>query len=235
MVIILGKSVGVSLSKKRLSQVGLSQHRTLVDLIGDKDIWLINASAIGFYNFSKEAQDESCYLENIVEQGLSQEIVNKWESVLTKSELQKYTILRFGVVIGNGGVLEKMTMTAKFSILTKFSSGEQLMSWISMFDLVRAFEFVIENNYSQKEVFNLTAPNVTSNSRIIENIKKITKARIVMSMPKVVIKLLFGQMGEELLLSNQNIKPKRLIEEGFEFDDENIDSALKKIFVAYFS
>jgi NAD dependent epimerase/dehydratase family enzyme len=45
-------------------------------------------------------------------------------------------------------------------------------------------------------------------------------------MPEMAIKLMFGQMGEELLLSNQNIYPKRLIDKGFVFDDEKVESAL---------
>ena len=229
---LCGYNIGQSRWSKSIKEKIISSRikptQMLVYLIGDKNVWLINASAIGFYNFSKEAQDESCYIANIAKQGFSQEVVDKWENVLTKSELQRHTILRFGVIIGAGGVLEKMTMTAKLGLLTKFASGEQLMSWVSMLDLARAFEFVIENNYSRREVFNLTAPNVTSNANMIKSIKQITKAKLVMSMPKIVIKLMFGQMGEELLLSNQNIKPKRLVEKGFEFHDVNIDSALKR-------
>lgn len=131
---------------------------------------------------------------------------------MKSSKLQKYSILRFGVVIGDGGVLDKMTMTAKLGVLSKFGNGEQLMSWISIHDLVKAFEFVIENNHSKYQTFNLTAPNATSNSDMVKVIKQLTKAKLVMSMPEIMIKLMFGQMGEELLLSSQNIKPKRLLE-----------------------
>jgi uncharacterized protein (TIGR01777 family) len=153
---LCGYNIGQSRWSKSIKEKIISSRieptQMLVYLIGDKDVWLINASAIGFYNFSKEAQDESRYIANIAKQGFSQEVVDKWENVLTKSELQKHTILRFGVIIGTGGVLQKMTMTAKLGLLTKFASGEQLMSWVSMLDLARAFEFVIENNYSRREV-----------------------------------------------------------------------------------
>ena len=214
--------------KKKIISSRIEPTQRLVDLIGNKDIWLINASAIGFYNFSKEAQDEDNYLSDISNQGFSQNIVSQWEKVLTISALQRYTILRFGVVIGDGGILEKMTMTVKLGILIKFASGKQLMSWISEHDLVRAFEYVIENNYSQKEIFNLTAPNVTSNEAMIASIKQVTNAKLVLGMPRIMIKLMFGQMGNELLLSNQDIKPKNLVEKGFKFNDESIESALEK-------
>lgn len=214
--------------KEKIVSSRIEPTTKLVELIGGKDIWLMNASAIGFYNFSTDEQDEGRYIAESKTQGFSQEIVSQWEGVVRSSKLERYTILRFGVVVGDGGVLQKMTMTAKLGVLTKFASGKQLMSWVSMHDLVRAFEFVIDNNCSQQQTFNLTAPNATSNTAMIASIKQITKAKIVMSMPEVVIKLMFGQMGEELLLSNQNIKPKRLLEKGFKFDDECVDSALRR-------
>ncbi len=224
----IGQSRWSKSTKEKIISSRIDPTQKLVSLIGDKDIWLINASAIGFYNFSEDTQDESCYISNLCKLGFSQEVVYKWESVITRSELQKYSILRFGVVIGNGGVLEKMTMTAKLGVLSKFSSGEQLMSWVSMHDLTRAFEFIIESNYSRKKVFNITSPHATSNADMVSSIKKITNSKIVLSMPKIIIKILFGQMGYELLLSSQNIHPKKLLESGFTFDDPNINDALHR-------
>ncbi|QLE78973.1 TIGR01777 family protein [Francisella sp. Scap27] len=214
--------------KDKIISSRIEPTQKLIELIGDKDIWLINASAIGFYSFSTKPQNEDEYFDNTTEQGFSQSIVNQWEATVKSSKLQKYSILRFGVVIGDGGVLDKMTMTAKLGVLSKFGNGEQLMSWISIHDLVKAFEFVIENNHSKYQTFNLTAPNATSNSDMVKVIKQLTKAKLVMSMPEIMIKLMFGQMGEELLLSSQNIKPKRLLGNGFRFDDDNIEKALER-------
>jgi len=214
--------------KEKIVSSRIEPTTKLLELIGDKGIWLMNASAIGFYSFSTDKQTEEKYLKIYDENSFSQQIVEKWENVVSKSNLSKYTLLRFGVVIGKGGVLDKMTMTAKLGLLTKFGGGQQLMSWISIHDLCRAFEFIIENNNSQKEVFNLTAPNATKNVDMIDGIKKVTNAKLVMTMPECAIKLLFGQMGEELLLSSQNIYPEKLIKKGFVFDDENVDSALKR-------
>lgn len=197
----------------------------LTELIGDKNIWLINASAIGFYSFSKTRQDEDEYIKSD-SLSFSQQIVDKWESAVRDSKLNKYTLLRFGVVIGGGGVLDKMTMTAKLGVLTKFASGKQLMTWVSIHDLCRAFDFVIDQQFCAKETFNLTAPNATSNAQMIQGIKNFTKVKLVMTMPEFAIKVLFGQMGEELLLSNQNIYPKRLVGRGFVFDDQEIEKAL---------
>jgi hypothetical protein len=63
---------------------------------------------------------------------------------------------------------------------------------------------------------------------MVSSIKKITNSKIVLSMPKIIIKMLFGKMGDELLLSSQNIHPKKLLECGFTFDDPNIKDALHR-------
>ena len=61
---------------------------------------------------------------------------------------------------------------------------------------------------------------------MVTAIKRLTRAKLVMTMPEFAIKIFFGEMGGELLLSNQNIYPKRLIDKGFVFDDERVGSAL---------
>lgn len=50
----------------------------------------------------------------------------------------------------------------------------------------------------------------------------------VLPMPVFMVKLLFGEMGERLLLHGQNVLPKKLLSQGFEFDFENIESALSE-------
>ena len=49
-------------------------------------------------------------------------------------------------------------------------------------------------------------------------------------MPSLVIKLLFGEMGEKLLLKGNIIRPKRIIlEAGYTFQYPHIDQALSNI------
>jgi hypothetical protein len=45
-------------------------------------------------------------------------------------------------------------------------------------------------------------------------------------MPAPVVKLLFGEMGEELLLQGQSVAPKKLLDSGFEFQYPNLQRAL---------
>ena len=48
-------------------------------------------------------------------------------------------------------------------------------------------------------------------------------------MPEMVVKLLFGEMGESLLLNGQRVIPKNLINAGFQFKYCELKDALEDI------
>jgi NAD dependent epimerase/dehydratase family enzyme len=50
-------------------------------------------------------------------------------------------------------------------------------------------------------------------------------------MPALAVKLLFGEMGERLLLRGQQVIPKRLQQAGFDFTYPTLDKALEQIVV----
>ncbi|MXB82941.1 DUF1731 domain-containing protein [Francisella tularensis] len=214
--------------KDRILSSRIEPTNKLIRLISNKNIWLINASAIGYYNFSKLAQDEDNHDRSYDKLTFGQKVVDQWEKCLVDSHLQRYIILRFGVVIGNGGVLEKMALPAKFGFLTMFGYGHNYMSWVSAYDLSRDIEFIIDKKLDSKEIFNLTAPDACQHKLLFELLRKYLAKKRIIKIPTFMIKLMFGQMGEELLLSSQNIKPAKLQRLGFVFEDSNIQQALER-------
>jgi NAD dependent epimerase/dehydratase family enzyme len=52
----------------------------------------------------------------------------------------------------------------------------------------------------------------------------------VFPLPAFVVKTVFGEMGDRLLLKGQHVVPKRLHSAGFTFDYPYLDSALGRIF-----
>ena len=214
--------------KNKILSSRIEPTNKLIKLIGNRNIWLINASAIGYYNFSNLPQDEDNHDRSYDKLNFGQKVVDQWEKCIVDSQLQRYTILRFGVVIGKGGVLEKMAITAKFGFLTMFGDGHNYMSWISAHDLSRAIEFIIDKKLDSKEIFNLTVPTACQHKILVELLRKYLAKKRIIKIPAFAVRLMFGQMGEELFLSSQNIKPTKLQSLGFIFEDPQMQQALER-------
>jgi hypothetical protein len=212
--------------KRKLIESRTIPTSKIIKFIGTSKTKLINASAIGYYAFSDEQQTETNYIKN--QDTFSHEIVKQWEAVVTESPIQDYQIIRFGVVLGNGGMVAKLLPSTKFALGAVIGNGEQLISWVHIEDLCRIIESCI-NNHISKRLINATSPNAISQKFFITSMSKILKRPRLLWLPKKVVKLVFGQMGEELLLSSQNIYPENLIQNDFKFKYPNIDIALQEI------
>ena len=73
----IGEKRWSSAVKEKIVNSRIEPTERLIKLIGDHDVWLINASAIGFYPFSMKEQDETYNVQRTKENsGFCQYIVN---------------------------------------------------------------------------------------------------------------------------------------------------------------
>ena len=70
----------------------------------------------------------------------------------------------------------------------------------------------------------------TNQSTLKRGFKKSLNKPCFFKTPALVAKILFGQMGEELILSGQRVCPFKLNECGFNFNYYNLDLAFQNIF-----
>jgi len=76
---------------------------------------------------------------------------------------------------------------------------------------------------------NATAPNPVINRDFSATLGAVLKRPDYLTMPAIMIKILFGEMGEELLLQGQKVLPVKALESGFEFQYGNLEAALENI------
>ena len=136
----------------------------------------------------------------------------------------KVTITRFGVVLGLGGALSKILPPFKLGLGSKLGDGNQGFPWIALDDLLAALALVIDNTWTG--VFNLTAPQQITNGQLTKAIGKLWNRSTYLNLPAFLIKLLYGQMGEELLLKGSKVIPQRLIAAKFNYSYPDIESCL---------
>jgi uncharacterized protein (TIGR01777 family) len=107
----------------------------------------------------------------------------------------------------------------------RIGSGEQWMSWISLEDLVGLFQFLIYEETLSGPV-NAAAPGAVRNAEFSRVLGKVLNRPAFFPLPGFMVKALFGEMGESLLLEGQKVKPVKLLESGFQYFHPTLESAL---------
>jgi uncharacterized protein (TIGR01777 family) len=138
-------------------------------------------------------------------------------------------ILRNGVVLaGRGGLFPLMVLPVRLLFGGKFGDGSQAMPWIHLADAVRAMKFLLEDQQS-RGVYNLVAPTPTSNAEFMRAIAEALHRPYWFHLPKFLLKLVLGEMNV-FITEGRYSQPKRLLEQGFEFNFPRIQEALQNIF-----
>ncbi len=198
---------------------------------------LYNASAVGYYGLQKEVAhhdqaftEQSSPLPSAPGEFASQ-LVKQWEAAALAANVP-VTLLRFGVVLKrHEGMLKKLELPAKFGLGAVVGSGRQPLAWIDVTDLVNAILFLL-NHPDITGPVNLTAPECVSQKAFNQALAQTLNRPALLWLPAPVVKLLFGQMGEELLLSGQTVTPERLQRHGFTFIYPDVKTALAHAFKA---
>lgn len=199
---------------------------TVLNQITDKNKLLISTSAVGIYD-NKETHDENGTFANDFLSNLCQD----WEkeALNARSQNVKVSIFRFGIVLGQGGgAFAKMLTPFKFGLGGIIGSGNQAFSYIHISDLLRAYEFVIENNF--EDIFNLTAPKPTTNLFFTKTLGNAVNMPTIFPVPEFVLKLIFSE-GAKVLTDGQDVVPKKLLSLGFKFDYNDIKETVYGLLV----
>lgn len=213
--------------KKQLLDSRLQVTRALVQLahrLETKPARLLSASAIGFYG----ASDNKPLDENAVASDeFTHELCKRWEQEAKKAEALgvSVSIMRLGVVLAaGGGMLGRLMPIFKCGLGGRTGSGAQYLSWIHRDDVLAAIQWLMTSG--SRGVYNLTAPGAVTNVRFSECFAAALGRPAWFAQPAIMVNLMFGEMGERLLLNGQNVVPARLQREGFRFLYPELDKAL---------
>ncbi|HEY8561893.1 MAG TPA: TIGR01777 family oxidoreductase [Pyrinomonadaceae bacterium] len=186
----------------------------------------ISASATGFYG---DRGAEALTEESPKGVGFLPDVCDEWEQEAKNAEEfgARVVLLRTGVVLTkDGGALEKMLTPFKFGVGGTVGSGKQYLSWIALDDVLDIYHFALDDDWLRGAV-NTTAPNPVTNAEFTETLGAVLNRPTVLPVPEFAVKLLFGEMGERLLLEGQKVLPKKLQDAGFEFKFPDLEVALK--------
>jgi uncharacterized protein (TIGR01777 family) len=157
--------------------------------------------------------------------------VQQWESAMqTVQETGKRLVFfRTGIVLSNeGGAYAEFKKPLKFGLAPVLGTGNQVISWIHIDDLVRLYIEAIENE-NWNGVYNAVAPNPVSNQQLIQEITNQDKGfHITARVPSVVLKVVLGEMSIEVLKST-TVNSQKIQKQGFQFVFPTIQEAVASL------
>jgi uncharacterized protein len=173
-------------------------------------------SAIGYYG---NRGDELLREESAPGTGFLPDVCQQWEEATTPAvQADIRTIhMRTGIVLSpKGGALGAMLLPFKLGLGGRIGDGRQWQSWIHVQDVVGAIHHILKNDLLQGPV-NMVAPKPVTNGEFTKTLASVLSRPAILPMPAFVVKQVFGEMGDELLLSSQKVEPSRLISSGYPF------------------
>lgn len=184
----------------------------------------LSASAVGYYG---DRGDEVLHEEAPQGAGFLASLTERWESAAMAAQpVARVVLMRFGVVLGpGGGALQKMLPPFKLGVGGPIGNGRQWMSWVAREDVLRFIEWAIEH-HEARGVYNVTAPQPVTNRDFSKALGKALHRPAFMPVPAFALRMMFGDMADEVLLAGQRVMPSRTEGEGFTFSEPKLEGAL---------
>ena len=184
-------------------------------------------SGDNFVGDALDAADENRNTDNV--KGFLAEVSRKWEAATEaakKSKKHRVVNMRFAVALSKkGGALQKLFPVFFLGGGGIIGNGQQYFTFISARDLARGIVHCLETDSLQGPV-NMCAPYPCTNKEFTKALGEVMSRPTLLPFPGFAVSLLFGEMGNEMLLGGVKAVPKKLVDTGFEFLHPTIKDAL---------
>ncbi len=191
---------------------------------------LVQASASGFYGDSGSETVDECAGPG---RGFLAEVCQQWEAAAKPvADAGIRTVVpRFSIVLADGpGALGRLALLTRLCIGGPLGGGGQWWSWISLNDTVKSIIYLLDNKVSGP--VNIATTNPQPQRTFAATLGKVLRRPAFVPAPGFAINLALGEMGKSLLLDSLRLQPTVLIENGFDFQDPELEGALRRILSA---
>ncbi len=215
--------------KRVLRESRLQSTRVLVDHLRSSGIsprvW-VQGSGVDFYgDRGEERLDEDAPPG----EGFLAQVVQDWEGEaqrISEAGTRVVCARTSFVVDGDAPAFKRLARPVKFGVGGPLGSGRQWFPWVHLHDEVRAIEFLLTTEVSGP--VNIAAPETTTSAGLTKVLGRVLGRPTFMPVPGFALKLLLGEMADELLLASKRIVPARLSEAGFTWTYPTVEAALRE-------
>lgn len=187
---------------------------------------VISASAIGIYG---DRGNETLTESSPPGKGFLADLCTKWEEATASIEARGSRIVhtRFGMVLSpKGGALKKMLGLFRWGLGGRIGSGDQFVSWIAIDDVVGAIYHCLITHELSGPV-NVVAPHPVTNAQFTHILAKWLHRPAFFHIPRWVLRLVLGEIADEVILPSAKVVPQRLIETGYPFKFPELEPCLR--------
>jgi uncharacterized protein (TIGR01777 family) len=212
--------------RKAILQSRIDGTRTLVRAITQLDrppSVLVSASAVGYYG---DRGEELLTESSASGDGFLAEVCRHWEAEAQAAADSGVRVVttRSGIVLSpHGGALGRLLPLVRLGLGGPLGSGRQWWSWITLDDEVRAMIFLLTSDVSGP--VNLTAPQPARQSELVRALAHGAHRPSFLPAPSVAIRVIIGDMANDMVLASQRALPAQLDQAGFEFSHDDLDAA----------
>jgi len=188
---------------------------------------MISSSAVGYYG---DRGAEILREDSSPGPGFLADVCRQWEEAASKAGEGniRLVLVRTGMVISaGGGALARMLPAFRLGFGGRLGSGKQYISWITLEDLLEVFLFALSQPALSGAV-NAVAPTPVTNTEFTRTLGRLLSRPTLIPVPSLVIRLMFGEMGEQVLLASTRVDPARLTQARFQFRFPELEGALRQ-------
>lgn len=186
--------------------------------------YVLSGSAVGYYgdrggDLLKESSGSGG--------GFAAELCRDWEAATLPLQQAGICVgtMRTAIVLSTrGGALKQMLPAFRLGLGGPMGSGENWMSWIHEEDIVGLMLHAIDRQLCVP--FNACAPEAVTNNSFSRLLARQLHRPCLMRTPAWALKLMFGEMAEELLLASQRMEPRTILDSGYAFQHPTLEKAL---------
>lgn len=193
-------------------------------------LW-INASTATIYR--DETQRPNDEYNGIIGEGFSVDVARKWEETFYASytPFTRKVNMRAAIVFGKKAEVFTIYQDHINMYLSgRHGQGDQKVSWVHELDLVNAVMHFIEQESSNGN-YNIAAPHATNDIQFLKTFRNLMGKKYGLPVPEWALEIgaYFCGAETEMLLKSRWVFPKRLLEEGFEFQFPKHEEALSEL------
>jgi len=217
--------------KQEIRQSRVRSTRLLAETVAKLDrkpSTLLVVSATGFYG---DRDDEVLEETSARGHGFLADVVVAWEAAADPAREAGIRVIHprcAPVLSERGGALARMLPVFRLGAGGTLGDGRQWFSWIALDDLVRAVEWLLDESALDGAV-NVSSPEPVTNAEFTEVLGRVLHRPTVTRAPEFALRLVYGEMADEMLFTSQRVVPRRLLNAGFRFAYPKLEDALRHI------